>query len=223
MPDPVSRTPPPVTTMPTLAASEASAVRRSRPGRSRRTWRRLTVHMVRTARVMDHRRGGLRLAEEIRNTGVVKKATVIDAPAHDAGADHRTRDRVCQLLLEHGAATAGQLGKELGLSPAGIRRHLDALVASGEVVSREQRTSAHRGRGRPARIFLLTDEARVRRGRHTYDDLAAAALRWIAVQGGAAAAGAVAEERGDPPATRSRAGVAAAGDGPLAPPARRPH
>jgi predicted ArsR family transcriptional regulator len=164
---------------------------------------------------MDHRRGGLRLAEEIRNTGVVKKATVI-APPVDTGADHRTRDRVCQLLLEHGAVTAGQLGKELGLSPAGIRRHLDALVASGEVVSREQRTSAHRGRGRPARVFLLTDEARVRRGRHTYDDLAAAALRWIAAQGGPTAVSAFAEERVAALEARCRAAMEGAGDDPLA-------
>src|SRR5438046_3140452 len=99
---------------------------------------------------MDHRRGGLQWREEIRNTGVVKTPTVVSvtgsAPA-DAGTDHRTRDRVCQLLLEHGTVTAGQLGTALGLSPAAIRRHLDALVASGDVISREQRVPGRRGRG----------------------------------------------------------------------------
>jgi predicted ArsR family transcriptional regulator len=164
---------------------------------------------------VDHRRGGLRLAEEIRNTGVVKNSTVAPAPV-DAGADHRTRDRVCQLLLEHGTATAGQLGTALGLSPAAIRRHLDALVAAGDVVSREQRTPGHRGRGRPARVFLLTDEARVRHGRHHYDDLAAAALRWIAAQGGPRAVDEFAAQRVAALEARCRAAVEDAGDDPLA-------
>jgi predicted ArsR family transcriptional regulator len=164
---------------------------------------------------MDHARGGLHSSTEIRNTGVVKNPTVVPAPA-DAGADHRTRDRVCQLLLERGTATAAQLGTALGLSAAGIRRHLDALVAAGDVVSREQRTPGHRGRGRPARVFLLTDEARVRRGRHTYDDLAAAALRWISAQGGAAAVGAFAAQRVAALEARCRAAMEGAGDDPLA-------
>jgi len=159
----------------------------------------------------------------------VKNPTVIATPAgkrrladpaqvlaHDAGVDHRTRDRVSQLLLERGAATAGQLGAELGLSPAAIRRHLDALVAAGDVVSREQRVPGHRGRGRPARVFLLTDEARVRHGRHTYDDLAAAALRWISAQGGAPAVSAFAEQRVAALEARCRAAMEGAGDDPLA-------
>jgi predicted ArsR family transcriptional regulator len=145
----------------------------------------------------------------------VKNPTVISAPA-DAGVDHRTRDRVCELLLERGAVTAAQLSAALGLSPAAIRRHLDALVASGDVVSREQRTPGHRGRGRPARVFLLTDEARVRRGRHTYDDLAAAALRWIAAQGGEQAVGEFVAARVAALEARCRAAMEGAGDDPLA-------
>lgn len=145
----------------------------------------------------------------------MKNPTVSSRPA-DAGTDHRTRDRVCQLLLEHGAVTAGQLGAALGLSPAAIRRHLDALQASGDVISREHRTTGHRGRGRPARVFLLTDEARVRRGRHTYDDLAAAALRWMAAQGGEQAVSEFAAARVAALETRCRAAMEGAGDDPLA-------
>src|SRR5437660_92654 len=70
--------------------------------------------------------------------------------------------------------------------------------------------------GRSARVFLLTDEARVRRGRHTYDDLAASALRWIAAQGGAQAVGQFAAERVAALEARCRAAMEGAGDDPLA-------
>ncbi|WP_425570947.1 helix-turn-helix transcriptional regulator [Rugosimonospora acidiphila] len=133
-----------------------------------------------------------------------------------AGADRRTRDRVIQLLLERGSATAGELGQALGLSPAAIRRHLDALIAEGGVIFREQPAQSQRGRGRPAKTFLLTDDARRRQGRHTYDDLAAAALRWIAAQGGEEAVGEFAAERVAALEARCRAAMADAGDDPMA-------
>ena len=41
--------------------------------------------------------------------------------------DGRTRDRVSALLLEHGPQTASELATRLGISPAAVRRHLDAL------------------------------------------------------------------------------------------------
>jgi predicted ArsR family transcriptional regulator len=146
---------------------------------------------------------------------VKNAAEIIDA-GH-AGADHRTRDRVAQLLLERGSATAVELGRALGLSPAAIRRHLDALLSDGDVTCREQYSAqGQRGRGRPARAFLLTDEARRRQGGHTYDDLAAAALRWIAAEGGAQAVGAFAAERVAALEARCRAAMADAGDDPLA-------
>jgi predicted ArsR family transcriptional regulator len=136
--------------------------------------------------------------------------------AAPAGADGRTRDRVAQLLLEHGPATAAQLGAELGLSPAAIRRHLDAMLADGDVTSREQAVRGHRGRGRPARVFLLTDSARRRRGTHAYDNVAAAALRWIARQGGPEAVAAFAADQVATLEARCRAALADAGEDPLA-------
>jgi predicted ArsR family transcriptional regulator len=115
--------------------------------------------------------------------------------SHGGGADHRTRDRVADLLLERGSATAAELGEALGLSPAAIRRHLDAMLASGDVLARHQRVSGQRGRGRPAKVFLLTERGRGQRGPHTYDDLAVAALRWIAARADA----------GDDPLARAEA------------------
>ncbi|MFD0787394.1 helix-turn-helix transcriptional regulator, partial [Micromonospora azadirachtae] len=103
------------------------------------------------------------------------------------GADLSTRDRVTQLLLEQGATTAAQLGSALGLSPAAIRRHLDAMLADGDVIARDQTIHGHRGRGRPAKVFVLTEAARIRCGTHHYDNMATAALRWIARNGGSEA------------------------------------
>jgi predicted ArsR family transcriptional regulator len=90
------------------------------------------------------------------------------------------------------------------------------MLSVGDVIAREQRVPAHRGRGRPARIFLLTDEARVREGRHTYDDLAAAALRWIAAQGGETAVSEFAAQRVAALEARCRAAMEGAGDDPMA-------
>jgi predicted ArsR family transcriptional regulator len=163
---------------------------------------------------MDHRDPGLRPPREIRNVDVVKNTAVLAEPG--PAADRRTRDRVTQLLLEHGTATAAQLGAELGVSPAAIRRHLDALLADGDVVHREQPVPGRRGRGRPAKVFTLTESARVRCGTHTYDGMATAALRWIAQHGGPEAVDAFATEQVSALETRCRAALEDAGDDPLA-------
>jgi predicted ArsR family transcriptional regulator len=107
-----------------------------------------------------------------------------------------TRDEVARLLLEQGPATAAALGERLGISPTAVRRHLDALVADGLASDREQRPlgGAQRGRGRPPREFLLTTEGRASFP-HAYDDLAAAALRFLAETGGEQAVAEFAERR----------------------------
>jgi predicted ArsR family transcriptional regulator len=106
----------------------------------------------------------------------------------------RTRDLVARTVLERGPQNAADLAERLGLSPAAIRRHLDALVAEGLFVEREPRPSAHRGRGRPARTYALTDEGRAAFP-HAYDDLANTALRYLRETGGEDAVVAFAEHR----------------------------
>jgi len=133
-----------------------------------------------------------------------------------AGTDGRTRDRVAALLLERGAATAAQLGVELGLGPAAIRRHLDAMLAEGDVAAREPVLRGHRRRGRPAKVFRLTDAARLRRGWYSYDGMAAAALRWIARYGGDPAVEEFAAEQVVGLEARCRAAMEGAGEEPLA-------
>ena len=130
-------------------------------------------------------------------------------------ADSRTRARVKALLLEHGPATAGELGDAIGLSPAAIRRHLESLLADGEVVARQRHVRGQRGRGRPAKVFALTEEGRATCASHTYDDLATAALRWIARDGDGAVERFAAELVGGLE-DRCRTATAAAGDDPFA-------
>jgi predicted ArsR family transcriptional regulator len=144
--------------------------------------------------------------------GVVKNVPVITQPLADDG---RTRDRVADLLLQRGSATAAELALALGLSAAGIRRHLDAMQAEGLVCSRERPTRGQRGRGRPARLFALTETAREGLP-HTYDNLAMAALRWIAEQAGPEAVEAFAAQQVAALEERCRVAMASAADDPVA-------
>jgi predicted ArsR family transcriptional regulator len=135
--------------------------------------------------------------------------------APEAGTDGRTRDRVARLLLERGAATAAELGAQLGLSPAAIRKHLDAMLADDLVEVREARTAGPRGRGRPAKAFVLTAAAR-ESFPHFYDGIATAALRWIAEHGGEEAVSAFAAVQVSALEERCRAALREAGEDPIA-------
>jgi predicted ArsR family transcriptional regulator len=120
-------------------------------------------------------------------------ARAVPPAAGHPAEDGRTRDRVSGLLLEHGPQTATELAARLHISAAAVRRHLDGLVAAGRVTEREA-PGGHRGRGRPARHFALTDAGRSAFP-HAYDDLALTALRFVAAHGGPDAVRAVAEQQ----------------------------
>ncbi len=102
----------------------------------------------------------------------------LDATGDPLAGEAPTRARVARSILEHGPSTAAVLADRLGLTPAAVRRHLDVLAEQGLVASREQRPHGHRGRGRPAREFALTEQGRDSFDQH-YDDLAADALRFL--------------------------------------------
>ncbi|HYP44290.1 MAG TPA: metalloregulator ArsR/SmtB family transcription factor [Propionibacteriaceae bacterium] len=97
--------------------------------------------------------------------------------------DASTRQRVTQSILEHGPSTAAVLAGRLGLTAAAVRRHLDVLLDRGHLVAREQRVYGTRGRGRPAKVFALTDEGRAA-FYSAYDDIAIQALEFLADQVG---------------------------------------
>jgi predicted ArsR family transcriptional regulator len=100
-----------------------------------------------------------------------------------AGHDQPTRERVARSILVNGPSTAAALAERLDLTPAAVRRHLDQLLEDGAVEAREARTGAHRGRGRPAKAFALTEAGRDGFDQQ-YDDLAAQALRFLRETGG---------------------------------------
>jgi predicted ArsR family transcriptional regulator len=99
------------------------------------------------------------------------------------GSERGTRARIARLILENGPVTAAALGTRLGLTPAAVRRHLDNLLASGLIEARTARRLASRGRGRPAKLFAITDAGRCA-FEHAYDDLATSALRFLAEAAG---------------------------------------
>ncbi|MDQ3325226.1 MAG: helix-turn-helix domain-containing protein [Actinomycetota bacterium] len=145
------------------------------------------------------------------------------ATARPAGRDTHgeapTRQRVVRVLLERRTASAAELAEALGLTAAGVRRHLDHLAADGHVEPCTQSlvgpAAGTRGRGRPARHFRVTDAGRdaLEQG---YDDLAVSALRFLAETGGNDAVLDFARRRWAEVEDRVATGVAAA------PAAKRP-
>ena len=99
------------------------------------------------------------------------------------GSERGTRARIARLILENGPVTAAALSTRLGLTPAAVRRHLDNLLAGGLIEVRTARRVASRGRGRPAKLFAITDAGRSA-FEHAYDDLATSALRFLAEAAG---------------------------------------
>ena len=97
--------------------------------------------------------------------------------------DQPTRQRVARSILVNGPSTAAALAERLDLTPAAVRRHLDQLLEEGAVEAREPRAPATRGRGRPAKVFALTEAGRDGFDQQ-YDDLAVQALRFLAETGG---------------------------------------
>lgn len=118
----------------------------------------------------------LAVADDLRNNCVVKTAT-------QTGVDLKTRDLVARTILESGPSTAVALAKRLKLTPAGIRRHLDSLIGDGILEEREPHVRSARLRGRPSKVFVLSDRGR-ENFEHSYDDLAVSALRYLEDQGG---------------------------------------
>lgn len=97
--------------------------------------------------------------------------------------DGQTRQEIVRLLLESGPITVAELGRELGISAAGVRRHLDVLVDGGDAESQPAAAWQHVGRGRPAKRYRLTAAGRAKL-EHAYDDLASAAMRQLREIGG---------------------------------------
>lgn len=108
--------------------------------------------------------------------------------------DAPTRERVANSILEEGPSTALQLARRLSLTPAAVRRHLDQLLLDGVLEARDQRVNGTRGRGRPAKVFVIAETGRNHFDQR-YDVLAAGALRYLQSTGGEEAVQAFARHR----------------------------
>jgi predicted ArsR family transcriptional regulator len=123
--------------------------------------------------------------------------------------ESRTRDRVLQAISERGPITAATLADDLGLTAPAVRRHLENLEEAGLITEHEGAPGV-RGRGRPARSFVLSDAGH--QGLESdYDHLATEALRFLAQESGEDAVRRFAESRVAELEGRYAAQLAAAG------------
>ncbi|ROS74308.1 metalloregulator ArsR/SmtB family transcription factor [Cellulomonas sp. PhB143] len=112
---------------------------------------------------------------------------VVHAPARtrEPEADVSTRDRVLNHVIADGPVGAVALAATLGLTPAGVRRHLAQLEGEG-LISEHRTALADGGRGRPARLFVATSRGQSELAA-AYPDLAVQALRFLREAAGDAA------------------------------------
>lgn len=106
---------------------------------------------------------------------------------------------MARILLQDGPTTAPALADKLGLSAQAVRRHLDQLTDESLIASGERAPFGPklvRGRGRPPRVYYLTEAGRDVFEK-SYDDLAMDALRFMAEHGGAEQVVAFARERAE--------------------------
>ena len=131
-----------------------------------------------------------------------------------------TRQRVLAAVAAEGPTTAAVLAADARLTPAAVRRHLDALVEVGHVTGVSLVRTGERGR--PPRAFAATDAGRaavagsLRGAALEGGDLALSALRQLRAHSGATAIAAVARDRASALAGRHAGAVEAAGTDPAA-------
>ncbi len=126
------------------------------------------------------------------------------------GHEARTQDRVRQTIAEDGPLSAADLASRLGLTPAAVRRHLDLLAENGSIEEGEPTGAGGRGRGRPARAYIISAAGHA--GMESdYAELAASALRFLAEHAGADAVDEFAREHSAKFESRYAAQLAAAG------------
>lgn len=118
------------------------------------------------------------------------------------------------MVSAEGPITAAELGRHLDLTPAAVRRHLDALVEQGAVVEHEP-SGARRGRGRPARAYVISEQGH-RALEADYDSLAVEVLRYLSEHAGPQAVADFARSRVAALEERYAAELAATGSDPSA-------
>ena len=127
--------------------------------------------------------------------------------------DANTRQQVLDLVVEKGPVTASAIARILGLTTAAVRRHITALEDAEQIEVHTPTLTGRRGRGRPARHYVLTPKARTSFA-EGYSDLANRALRYLSQVAGDKAVDSFAAARGRDLERRYAAVVESAGKDP---------
>lgn len=122
--------------------------------------------------------------------------TAANVPGPPQGGVPSARREVLRELLGRGPATAAELARILGVTPTAVRRQLASLLEAGQVSEREQYHRGPRGRGRPAKEYMVTGAGRAvfHQG---YDDLAMQAMAALVETAGPQAVEKLGERRCD--------------------------
>ncbi|MFT8395200.1 helix-turn-helix transcriptional regulator [Propionibacterium sp.] len=120
----------------------------------------------------------------------------VSAGGQPSPGESSARRQVLRELLGGGPATAAVLAERLGVTSTAVRRQLGVLLESGDVEEREHRERGPRGRGRPAKDFVITDQGR-QAFHQGYDDLALQAMAALREMAGPQAVEALGQRRYD--------------------------
>jgi predicted ArsR family transcriptional regulator len=122
------------------------------------------------------------MSDDARTAPLSDPTTTVELPHVSIEGDGTTRERVLALIVSDGPVSAAALATDLGLTPAGVRRHLAQLETDGRIAVHEIGATPGQ-RGRPARHYVATH-----RGQSeltgAYPDLATQALRYLRDIGG---------------------------------------
>lgn len=131
-----------------------------------------------------------------------------------AGQDEGTREHIATIVGQDGPITVASLAERLQLTTVAVRRHLDLMQADGLVEARDE-VPVKRGRGRPAKAYVLTGRGH-QQSPSGSSDLATEALQFLAEHAGPQAVQAFAEQRAAAMEARLRPIIDRAGDDPEA-------
>ena len=119
-------------------------------------------------------RNGTRTAASGSTGASSTKSSAARTSKRKAEAEERTRDRVLREVLNNGPVSAATLGELLSLTPAAVRRHLDALESNNMIeVAPIKKHGA--GAGRPARRYVIAPQGHERLGNDYKDGFVATA------------------------------------------------
>lgn len=99
-------------------------------------------------------------------------------PVSKAQKETRTRETILSLVMEIGPVTVLEIAKQLSMTTAGVRRHVDLLLQQNKI--RVFQTDLHtQRRGRPAKSYIAANLAHDALGESSYQQLATQLLEYL--------------------------------------------